>query len=225
VVGWHNLEALPVKRFVVVAGILIFLVLIPFAIWGEAFETWFSGEAAIEKARGWGVWAPLFLVGLLVADIFLPIPGTVVMSVCGYLYGPWWGGVLAAFGSWASGGIGYGLCRFAGRPLAERIAGSDALRDVETRFGTAGPLLVAISRCLPVLAETACCLAGLARMPLGVFGSALTLGAVPVGFLFAWIGAAGREDATVALALSAAIPAVLFSVSHVVRRRIKKTTS
>ena len=53
---------------------------VPFLLWGEDFTGWFSGASAVEWIRGWGSWGWLAVVGLLVADVVLPIPATPVMS-------------------------------------------------------------------------------------------------------------------------------------------------
>ena len=143
--------------------ILAVLVLVPFAIWGDAFDALFE----YEKVKAWfddlGVsWAWLVGIGLLVSDLFLPVLGTVVMSSLGYLYGFWLGGFLAASGSMLAGLLAYGLCRSLGRGVAERIAGVDDLAKGERLFnGQAGGWMVALSRWLPVMPEVIACLAGM----------------------------------------------------------------
>ena len=78
--------------------------MIPFLVMGERFEAQFTAEAA----RGWlaeyGMrWGWLAAMGLLVADLILPVPATGVMSALGYVYGTWWGGLAGAAGSFLSG--------------------------------------------------------------------------------------------------------------------------
>ncbi|NIP94217.1 MAG: DedA family protein, partial [Akkermansiaceae bacterium] len=69
------------------------------------------------------------------SDLFLPIPGTVVMSALGYIYGLWLGGLFAALGSILAGLLAYGLCRLLGRGAAEWIAGKEDLAKGEEVFG------------------------------------------------------------------------------------------
>ena len=184
---------------------------IPFLFFGEIFETWFAGETAILRLRGCGAWAWAAIVGLLAADLVLPLPGTAVMSAAGFLYGALLGGLLAAGGSFLSGLLAYGLCRRFGHGLAERIAGRDELARGEALFRTRGAWLVALSRALPLLPEVVACLAGLTRMPLRTFIISLACGCLPVGFIFAAIGAAGHERPGLAFGLSIAVPAVLWT--------------
>jgi uncharacterized membrane protein YdjX (TVP38/TMEM64 family) len=132
------------------------------------------------------------------------------MSAAGYLYGTLIGGLVSAAGSFAAGMTGYGLCRAFGRNLAARLAGEKELTEHHTLFQRSGPWLVAASRWLPLLPEVISCLAGLTRMPLRVFAVSLACGAVPMGFVYAAIGAAGQDNPPVALTLSVLIPPVLW---------------
>ena len=204
-----------------VTSILFAVVLcLPFLIWGEQFMQWFTGDAAIQWIRGWGAWGWLAVIGLLVSDLFLPIPATPVMSAAGYLYGTLIGGLVSAAGSFAAGMAGYGLCRAFGRNIALRLAGEKELEEHHTLFQRSGPWLVAASRWLPLLPEVISCLAGLTRMPLRVFAVSLACGAVPMGFVFAAIGAAGQDNPKLALTLSVIVPPVLWlAVRPFLRKR------
>ena len=200
----------------VLAGVLC----LPFLIWGDQFMQWFTGDAAIEWIRGWGAWGWLAVVGLLVSDLFLPIPATPVMSAAGYLYGTLIGGLVSALGSFAAGMAGYGLCRAFGRNVALRLAGEKELAEHHTLFQRSGPWLVVASRWLPLLPEVISCLAGLTRMPLRIFALSLACGAIPMGFVYAAIGAAGQDHPKFALALSVLVPPLLwFAVRPCLRIR------
>jgi hypothetical protein len=43
-----------------------------------------------------------------------------------------------------------------------------------------------------------------------------------MGFVFAWIGAAGKDEPVLALALSLILPAILWMVARLVLRRLEK---
>lgn len=197
-------------RLLITAAVLAGLCCLPFVLWAQDVMLWFSGDAAVAWISSWGPWGSLAVIGLLVADLFLPIPASPVMSAAGYLYGFWMGGMLSALGSFAAGMTGYLLCRGFGRGIAARLAGEKELSDHHTLFQLFGPWLVAASRLLPLLPEVVSCLAGLTRMPLRVFLGALACGAVPVGFVYAGIGAAGQQHPRLALGLSLMIPPVLW---------------
>lgn len=199
--------------------LLAVILAVPFLLFGETFEAWLAGDAAIAQLRSCGVWAWAAILGLLAADLVLPLPGTAVMSAGGFIYGALIGGLIAAGGSFLSGLIAYSLCRKFGHGIAERLAGRDDLARGEVLFRTRGAWLVALSRALPLLPEVVACLAGLTRMPVRLFVLSLATGCVPVGFIFAAIGAAGQARPGVALGLSVAVPAVLYAVVQVWLRR------
>ena len=190
----------------------------PWLIWGEAFERSFSLVGTLTWLRELGPWAAAAGVGLLVADIALPIPSTIVMSALGATYGFGVGGLLSILGSMLAGLTAYGLARWAGRPAAIWIAGEDSLVRTEELFARGGAWLVLTSRWLPILPEAVACLAGLARMPFRTFFWALMVGSIPLGLTFAWVGTLAEDREGLALALSAGLPIGAWLLSQRWRR-------
>jgi uncharacterized membrane protein YdjX (TVP38/TMEM64 family) len=201
----HTTSVKLIRLSLVVALVLC----IPFFIWGARFDRWFTGDAAVNWLRGLGEWGWLGAIGLLVSDIILPVPATALMSALGYVYGTVIGGIVAATGSVLAGLVAYGLCRCCGRGIAARIAGPDRLARYDGVFRQSGPWLVALSRWMPLLPEVVACLAGLSRMPFRSFAIALVCGSVPLGFVYAAIGAAGQQRPALAIALSILLPGTL----------------
>lgn len=205
------MKALLGSRALIISALLLLAgTIVPFMIWGEALEAAFSVQGARAWMAGFGPGAGVAGMGLLVADILLPIPSTLVMSALGLTYGPLVGGLYAAAGSALAGLIAYGLSRWLGRPLALRLAGETGLHQGESFFATGGAWLVACSRCLPILPEAVACLAGLNRMPFRIFLLAVLCGSLPMGFVFAAIGALGQDEPAWALVLSIVVPALLW---------------
>jgi len=197
---------------------LALAVIVPFLIWGGRFEQWLTLEGTVRTVRNWGAFGWLGIIALLVGDLFLPIPATPVMSAAGYLYGWFAGGLLAAAGSFLAGTVAYLLCRAFGHRAAEWLIGREDLAKGERLFARRGPWLVALSRALPVLPEVIACLAGLTGMPARAFFVSLACGSLPLGFVYAAIGAAGMERPGLALALSAALPVGLWLVARKIWR-------
>jgi uncharacterized membrane protein YdjX (TVP38/TMEM64 family) len=197
-------------RLVWIAIGLAVLFIVPFAIWGDHFERWFTGDAAVEWVRSWGIWGWAAVMALLSADLVLPLPATGVMSAAGYLYGALIGGLVNAVGSFISGMIAYWLCRAFGHGIAERLAGKEDLARGEVLFREKGAWIVALSRWLPLLPEVIACLAGLTQMSAKTFTIALACGSIPMGFAYAAIGAAGQSRPGLALGLSVVVPAILY---------------
>lgn len=193
-----------------VPALLLAAILIPFLIWGDTFEILLSPDALrvlLEENRRF---AWLIGIALLVADLFLPIPGTIVMSALGWLYGPLVGGLVSTTGLLLSAQLAYQLSRQLGRPIAVRLAGEENLSSASAWFSRTGGSCIAVSRCLPVLSEAIACLAGFSRFPPRDFLASALLGAVPAGFAFAYIGHLGRDAFATATALSAGLPVLLW---------------
>jgi uncharacterized membrane protein YdjX (TVP38/TMEM64 family) len=152
----------------------------------------------------------LAIIGLLVSDLFLPIPATPVMSAAGYLYGPFLGGVISLIGSVLCGLLAYVLSRAFGRRAAEWLAGAEGLAQNERLFQRSGPWLVILSRWLPMLPEIVTCLAGLARMKVGLFVVTLLCGTIPPAFTYAALGSLFDSQPIVAFSLSMLLPVILW---------------
>lgn len=198
---------------------LAVLILVVWAIWGGAWETHFTLAGAASWLRRAGPWAWAAGIGLLAADLVLPVPGTIVMSALGLVYGALLGGLVAAAGSMLAGLCGYGVGRLVGEKAARKLVGDHDFEKGRLLFSRGGGLMIAFSRAIPILPEALSCTAGLVRMPFHSFLAALACGSIPVGFLFAWIGAVGRDAPAWAVAFSIGVPVLLWLLA----RRFKLT--
>jgi uncharacterized membrane protein YdjX (TVP38/TMEM64 family) len=86
-------------------------------------------EAALEEfVAALGLWGPLMLVGLNAVQIVVaPLPGYVMQIAAGYLYGPFWGGILGALGLLVGAVLAMGVARSLGKPVVERLVGRGRL--------------------------------------------------------------------------------------------------
>lgn len=195
------------------------LFLLSWGLFGESLEAAWNVGALTEHFEQAKTWAWLLGILLLLADLLLPIPGTIVMSALGAVYGFWIGGLIATIGSMLAGILGYGVGRFFDEKFAKRWLGEKDFEKGRSLFEKSGAWVVATSRALPILPEVMACMAGLLRMPFGTFVIALACGSVPMGFLFAWIGMVGRDQPAWGLAFSLGVPAVLWGVAAVMRKK------
>jgi uncharacterized membrane protein YdjX (TVP38/TMEM64 family) len=184
-------------------------------IWGESLDGYFT----IDWIKGMGVWAWAAGIGLMVADLILPMPGTVVMAALGFVYGMVAGGLIALTGLTLATSIGYGIGRSLGEKFVRRWLGDRDYENGKKFFSKGGGWAVAISRSLPILPEVVSCMAGISRMPFGRFSLAAFCGNLPMAFLFAAIGASGNDAPWWAIAASLLVPAVFWLVAS----RIQKT--
>ena len=192
--------------------ILAVVLCVPFIVWGDRFDAWFTGDAAVRWLRDYGPWGWLAGIALLISDLVLPVPATAVIGALGYVYGFAVGGAVGALGSFLSGVVAYALTRWIGPGVARRLAGEADLQRYEALFSRSGWWLVALSRWMPLLPEVIACLAGMSRMKARTFFLSLACGSLPLGFVYAAIGAAGQDRPTLALALSAIVPGLLILV-------------
>ncbi|NND33780.1 MAG: VTT domain-containing protein [Saprospiraceae bacterium] len=200
--------------------VLVTLVLLPFIFWGEELMNRFTLDGSIAWLGNFGEWAWLGGIGLLVADIIMPIPGTLVMSALGYIYGTIIGGLFAALGSFASGTVGYWICRSLGEKGAIKILGKKGYVKGRVTFDRVGGWMVVLSRWLPVFPEVISCMAGLNRMSPVKFHLALLCSAIPMGFIYAIIGQAGMENPTLAIVLSAGLPPVIWLIINPIFKKM-----
>lgn len=178
----------------------------------------------VERWRGHGLLlAAALLAGLLAADVFLPVPSSMLMTLAGALFGLWGGAAIALAGAMASAALGFGLCRLFGRRAFEKLIGTNA-GHVEAFFERHGVWAVLLSRSVPMLTEVVSCLAGLSRMSPARFFSLSLAGTAPLCGVYAWAGArAGAEaGAGWAVLLAFALPAAGFAL---VRRAQKRNQS
>lgn len=195
-------------RLVWIFLILGIVFLIPFLIWGDAWQ--WTPEGAARFFQGYGRWAWVIALGLLAMDLILPLPATAVMAGLGFIYGPLLGGLIGGVGSMASGCLAYGLCRALGHGVAMKLVGENDLEKGRQLFNRFGGWLVTLSRWLPLFPEVIACMAGLTRMPWPAFVIALLCGCFPMAFTFAAVGHAGVEHPALALTLSALVPPILW---------------
>jgi uncharacterized membrane protein YdjX (TVP38/TMEM64 family) len=200
------------------------IVLVIFFIWGDPLMTTFSQEGSIAWLNEYGDWAWAAAIILLMGDILLPLPATLIMSALGYLYGAVAGGFISATGSFLAGSAGYWICYMMGEKAARRLLGPKDYERGKNLSDAVGGWVVALSRWLPVFPEVIACMAGLTRMRATTFHLALLCGSLPMGFTYAYIGSTGIEHPWLAIALSAGVPPVIWwTVKKVIFGRIVST--
>lgn len=142
----------------------------------------------VKDSQGWPrIWVALIIIGLLTSDILIPVPGIVVVSLAGFLLGPFWGAVCGATGLTLAGLCGYTLCRMYGYKMLYHIyKDEDALLEMREAFHRHSILVLLLSRAAPMFPEAASCLAGATHMPfwrfLAAFATSCTIYSIVVAF-------------------------------------------
>lgn len=89
---------------------------------------------------------------LLLADVLLPVPASIVMIANGALFGVAGGALLSLIGSVGATILGYALGRFAGSAVLRRFCSEAEIARADRLVGRWGVLAVAVTRPVPLLA-------------------------------------------------------------------------
>ena len=197
------------SRFWIVPLVIAILVVAPFLIWGETLIAFAAPDPEAGVFPGGRDWLWLIAIGLLVADILIPVPTTSVIAALGIVYGPVAGALFGLVGTMTAAFVGYGVGRYLGRPVSERLIG-DGLSRGERIFASHGGWIVAASRWMPILPEVISVVAGVSRMRFGPFAAAALCGLAPFCAVFATFGHLGAERPVLTLAVSALAPFALW---------------
>lgn len=146
------------------------------------------------------------IVGLLAADLFLPIPSSLVMVLSGAAFGVGWGAALSLVGSVGGEWLGFELVRRYGRRASARLVGDDEIDRLSRVFKQHGAAAVAVTRALPVVMETMSVVAGLSTMKRSTFLIASLIGTAPIVVVYAYAGAVSRQTNSI-------VPAVVMLIA------------
>ena len=151
-----------------------------------------------------GVLAAALGVGLLVADVLLPVPSSLVMVAHGALFGVVGGTLLSLLGSTGAALFGFWIGRRGGR-LLERLVTEEERARADLLLERWGTLAIIVTRPIPLLAETVAIMAGASRMGWGSTALAAVAGSLPPALLYALTGAAVANLQSTALMFVLAI--------------------
>jgi len=175
------------KRYLLTVVALIVLFTILFLI-VEALGVPLLSDPTPWMKHG-GVVAASIGVGLLIADVVLPVPSSIVMVAHGALFGVWWGTMLSLVGSVGAATFGFAIGRRGGALLERVVTPAERARasGILARWGT---LAIIITRPVPLLAETVAIMAGASSMSWRTIVVASIAGSLPMSLLYALTGAA-----------------------------------
>ena len=135
--------------------------ILPFVGFGEALEQTLTSwlDATLPPST-----VVTLVIGLLAADLLLPVPSSVVITFSGKMLG-FWGGMAASWCGMTVGAIvAFGLARAFGRPMAQRFATADEMERVDAMAVRVGVLVLVLARPIPILAEASVLLMGTTRL-------------------------------------------------------------
>lgn len=127
-------------------------------------------------------------VGLLIIDVLLPVPSSLIMTGHGAAFGWPLGTVLSLVGGLGAAVVAFWIGRRGG-PLLERLVGEEEQAKADAMLSKWGVLAIILSRPLPMLAETVALLAGASPMRWRTVIVGSLLGNLPPALLYAITGA------------------------------------
>lgn len=190
-------------RWAMLGAAMLAFILVPFALAGERMDGW-----SVAQLRALGdrpLLVALLVVGLLAADVLLPVPSSIVATLAGVTLGFAGGAAATLAGMVAGCVVAYGVGRWAGAPAAERIVGASEVRRLHELARRHGGWSLALARPVPVLAEASTLLAGAAAMPFGRFLAVTTAANLGVAAAYAAVGAFAANVQSFLLAVAGAV--------------------
>jgi len=170
------LVALGIAAFVLVSFLIVEALNIPLLV-----------DPSSHRERG-GIGTAVLGVGLLVVDVLLPVPSSLVMTAQGALFGVVIGTLLSMVGSVGAAMVGYLIGRRSTGLLAKFVSPEEQAQASKliTRWGL---LALIVTRPVPVLAETTAIMAGTSSLSWRQVLVGVTIGALPASLIYAIAGA------------------------------------
>jgi uncharacterized membrane protein YdjX (TVP38/TMEM64 family) len=174
------------RRYWTVVGLMLITLLALFGV-VEAL-----GVPLLTDPAPWihdrGPLAALVGIGLLVVDVLLPVPASLVMIAHGALFGVAAGTGLSLLGSTGAAMLGFALGQRGGG-LLDRVVPASERRRADAMLARWGTLAIIATRPVPLLAEATVIMAGASSLPWRRVLVAAVAGSLPAALLYALTGA------------------------------------
>lgn len=180
---------------IAVAALIIYLIL-DVALHGPLMTLLSNREQLVASVESFGPFAPLLYILLQVTQtVVAPIPGQIVGSVGGFLFGPWgilWTTIGTIIGCW----LVFKLARHFGRPLLEKIFKKSIVDKFDFILDSKSTSLVLFAIfLLPGFPDDVVCyIAGLTKLPIRRLVILVALGRLPTIVMTNYIGAGITEN-------------------------------
>lgn len=195
-----NPKSFTMKPIILVLIVMAFI-LLPFFLFHDRIDAITTQLLEASGRKPLLVAALLFL--LLAADIFLPVPSSLISIGCGFLLG-FVGGTIVSFSAmFLACIIGYAVGKSA--TAKTKWLDADTRHAMEIFFQRYGHLSIIIARPIPVLAETSVFFAGISKMNFKKFMFLSSLSNLGISLMYAAIGAYAFSINSMMLAFAGAL--------------------
>jgi uncharacterized membrane protein YdjX (TVP38/TMEM64 family) len=193
-------------RWVMSAAVTLAVILVPFALFAESMD-----RLTLQQLHAQAGPLPIaaWVVALLLLDILLPVPASLVSTLAGALLGVAAGSLASLIGMTLTCLVGYAMGRWYGAPLAHRLISTEEMARVSRQVNRRGMWAFAMLRPIPVLAEASAFWAGVMHVNPLRFSAVTLIANASLSLLYAAVGAAAipAGSATVIFAAAIVLPA------------------
>ena len=198
--SWQTMREL-FRTLPLMCAVLLVPVL-PFLFFSGSLDAWLRG--VVDDPPSLAATFAL-VVGLLATDILLPIPSSVISTMSGWHLG-WPLGTLATWVGMNLGAvIGFALARRFGHSFALWFSRGDDLDRMRRVSDQYGPVVLVLTRAVPVFAEASVLIAGIHRLSWRRFLPAVLLSNLGIAIAYATFGDYAERHQWLPLALGVAI--------------------
>jgi len=182
------------KRLILYIHLAFFvMVIVPFLLWEAEIYTiaaeYLSGDHELELMA--------IVAGLLMLDVFLPVPSSLVGTSAGIILG-WELGFLSCFVGLTLGSlVGYAVGYLFRKTFFHRYFSDDEFRNLSFNLSQYGFLTLIACRGVPVLAEMSVLIAGFHRFGFGRFLLATTIANFFVAGIHTYLGVTAAESESI----------------------------
>lgn len=190
------------KTYAIVAGIIATLVLISFLI-VEVLGIPILVDPT-DQLNGGGIGAAMLGGGLLLADVFIPVPSSVIMIAHGAVFGVLGGTLLSLVASVSGAMIGWWV-GYRGSGWLRRVVSPTEQARAQALLERWGVLAIIVSRFIPIIAETVAIMSGTTNLGWRKVFVATTAGTLPASLIYAIAGTVTTDLASGFLVMLAVV--------------------
>ncbi|MPM60959.1 TVP38/TMEM64 family inner membrane protein YdjZ [bioreactor metagenome] len=158
----------------------------------------------------YGIWAPLTSIGVMALQSLVPfVPGLILTIANAWIFGWVYGSLYSWLGSFIGAMIDFGIARWYGRPVAERLVKPKYLNIADSFFTKHGVMAVFITRLIPIVPFKVISYgSGLAAISASHFALVTAVGQIPAIIIYSILG----QNLTKSLHTIVAVTSVLLGL-------------
>ena len=211
-----------VKASITLIALALFVV-VPFLLWGQDATRWVPSW--LNSVSGVAI-VVVLAIALLVLDVYLPIPSSLVCAAVCWKAGPLLGGLSVAIGMTFGFFAGYWTGAILLRRSLQRWIGDPEWHVLRQQLSTKSVVWIAWTRPLPVLSEIGAVTAGVMRLPFGKAAGTAACSSLGVAILYgantALVGRISEPHAALTFASSLVVPGLFWAIHLAVNRYVQR---